>query len=225
MIGKKNSSYSRHQPDPSRRLQNTIKDLQSRLSSTPLCIPSWLYINRDVIPGIQDALDYWSMTVPRERNTTAMLNAHSYKLPSRSPMAFLQNTNVSPEYRAQIENCIKKQRDQIGNMLDTLDPARLAQLGIVRPSDSSPEAAKVFTQRREEVIDTMIKAHMDGTMDGQMSGEQTFYETFKVFMPPPELWDRHPRFEWCVKNVGPDQPFPAKVKKQVSSTDFWSSIG
>jgi hypothetical protein len=107
-------------------------------------------------------------------------------------------------------------------MLDNLDTTTLAQLGLVRPNDSSGDAAKAFAQSREEIIDMMFKAQMDGAMEGQMCGEQVFYETFKVFIPPPKLLDRHPGFERCARM---DEPLSARVKKQVSSPDVRSSSG
>jgi hypothetical protein len=206
-------------------LQITINDLKSRLSASPPNLPSWLYVNKDVIPGLQDALEYWSTTVPRERTTTGMLHAHTYNPPSNTAASILGISNVSPEYRAKLENTMKEKRNKISQMLDGLDNKQLLQLGIIQPGESAEEAKKAISKRKEELVDIMFKADLDGTMEGQMGREQTFYELFKVFIPPLELWSRHPGFEWAKQNNHSEAPPPQKVQKQVCSVDYPVRVG
>jgi hypothetical protein len=197
----------------------------SRLSASPPDLPSWLYVNNDLIPSLQDALEYWSTTVPRERTTSGMLHAHTYSHPSRTAANILSISNVAPEYRAKLENTMKEKRNKIGQMLDGLDSAQLSQLGIIQPGESAEEAKKGISKRKEELVDIMLKADLDGTMEGQMDREQTFYELFKVFIPPLELWSRHPGFERVTQNNHSEAPASQKVQKQVCSLAYSVRVG
>jgi hypothetical protein len=182
----------------SHRLRDTIKSLKSRLAESPPRLPNWLYISHQSIDPIQDTLTYWlNWEYESDCSNPEIFSEHAHDPPSASTKKLVNDTriSISPEYRARIVENFNAQRDAIArDYLEDEDLiAETSVFGFAPRNASASERKKVLEEKREEILDHLYKAVMDGTM----LFEQNWYQNTKVFVPPPALWDRHPSVQGC----------------------------
>ncbi|GBE90098.1 hypothetical protein BKA93DRAFT_457437 [Sparassis latifolia] len=175
------------------RLQNVIKDLQSRLSERPSRFPSWIHVDTEAVPGILEALKVWS-TIADNTNTAQMLAAHHPISAGKSPLDFLDDPKISPAYKQMIEKNLADKRLKATEVVRALPPETLEKMGLVDPGpDATPRQKRLYKECFQGVVDSTLELVFSGT--GTMSVEKMWYDQNKVFLPPPELWSRHPGFE------------------------------
>ncbi|KIM72449.1 hypothetical protein PILCRDRAFT_16127, partial [Piloderma croceum F 1598] len=179
---------------PCNRLYNTMQDIKIRLSKDPPEFPDWLHVNSASIPDIITSLNYWSKLTD-SKTTAGMLRFHVPHTPGTDTnMEILNNPNISPEYRAMLQDSMVAKRQQIGDMLDSMDDSLLRQAGWIEQGQSPAQAREFLTAHREDAIELMLKAQLDGIVTSGMEKEQEWYNTTKTFMPPAEFWNRHPGY-------------------------------
>jgi hypothetical protein len=72
---------------------------------------------------------------------------------------------------------------------------QLRQFGLIDSGETPVQAREFLVTHREESIDLLYKTHLDGNVSARMDKEQEWYNATKTFMPPAELWSRHPGYE------------------------------
>jgi hypothetical protein len=164
-----------------------------RLSETPPRFPKWIHIDQGAINGILNVLDFWS-TVDNKFDTAGMLNHHVLENTTNSLKILEDNPHISPAYRQSIQESLDRKRKKAAAALDKFTDQQMRNVGLTPlPARASPREKEIFAQRREEVINKMIKL-LSGN-SGTMADEKDWYERTKVFLPPTCLWSRHPGFE------------------------------
>lgn len=171
-----------------------MQDLKQRLIESPPRLPDWLHVDSPSIPQIIESLDYW-LNLPNTKTATGMLRAHEPASPSSVNMNILNNPDISPEFRDMLQSGIDGKRQQMGAMLDTLDDAQIAQMGFVEPGAGPAQARALLAEQREAIIDFLIDSEVDGNVAAKTDKEQEWYQIMKTFVPPVELWSRHPGYE------------------------------
>jgi len=196
-----------------------MQDIKVRLSKDPPEFPDWLHINSTSIPDIITSLDYWSKLTD-SKTTAGMLRIHVPHTPGTGTnMEILNNPNISPEYRAMLQDSMVAKRQQIGDMLDSMDDSLLRQAGWIEQGQSPAQAREFLTAHREEAIELILTAQLDGTVTSGMDKEQEWYNTTKTFMPPAELWNRHPGFANFRRFQQGKTKLPKETKTSVSQAD------
>lgn len=72
---------------------------------------------------------------------------------------------------------------------------------------------------REEIINTMLKEKYSGTTFGNMHKEQDWYQFALCYLPPPELWSRHPELE-KFRLLYKEKQISSALKQRVRETCF-----
>lgn len=165
-----------------------------RLSQTPPDFPDWIHIDKGAIVPMLDVLDYWS-NVDRKFNTTTLLNGYELDASDANDiLSLLDNPHISPDYRKAIQASLDNKRKNVAATLDNYTDQQRRELGLITPTArSTKQDREVYAKKREAVIDMMLKLLSTGT--GPMSDEKDWYHQAKVFLPPTNLWSRHPGFE------------------------------
>jgi len=171
-------------------LQDIIVDMKVRLQKHPACLPAWLYVNSDAIPGIVDALDFWSTT---EQSTSQMLRDHA-ECTGPDLSALLNDPLVSPAYKKSIRIGIQAQRREAYNLVNTLSDEEMVRGGFVQPGQSLAQATREVARNKDAIVDRMLEGRKEGTWPCRKQ-EEEWYKITKVFPPPPSLRDRHAGFE------------------------------
>jgi hypothetical protein len=196
-----------------------MQDIKVRLSKDPPEFPDWLHVDSASIADIITSLDYWSKLTD-SKTTAGMLRFHVPHTPGTGTnMEILNNPNISPEYRAKLQDSMVAKRQQIGDMLDSMDDSLLRQAGWIEQGQTPAQAREFLTEHREEAIELMLKAQLDGNVTSGMDKEQEWYNTTKTFMPPAELWNRHPGYANFRRFQQGKTKLPKEVKTSVSQAD------
>lgn len=161
---------------------------------SPPRLPDWLHVNSSTISPIIESLDYWA-NLPDTKTTAGILRVHEPRSSSASNISLLNNPNISPEYRDMLKNSIAAKRQQIGAMLDGMNDAQIRELDFIEPGQTPAQARASLASRREHIIDLLVQSQMDGNLAAKTDKEQEWYQITKTFMPPAELWSRHPGYE------------------------------
>lgn len=172
------------------RLQDIIIDVKARLQKHPASLPAWLYINSDAIPGIVDALDFWSTT---EQSTSHMLRDHA-ECTGSDPSALLSDPLVSPAYKESIRIGLQAQRQELYNLVDTLSDEEMVRGGFVQPGQSLAQARREVARNKDAIVGRMLESRKEGSWPCRKQ-EEEWYKITKVFPPPPSLRGRHAGFE------------------------------
>lgn len=169
------------------RLQKTMKDLRKILTADTLTLPRWIHLDPIALPGILDILDYWTTDVKKDRNISGLLSASGAYGTIDSLKTF---GNLSASYEKMLEEQIARNREGAARMID-MNPSAC---GLRPPtSRSTPEERRLYEKQREVLITKSVEMMME-SRGGDIT-EKTWYDQTKVFIPPPELWSRHPNFE------------------------------
>lgn len=107
----------------------------------------------------------------------------------------LDSPGVAPEFREMFRSGLDQKRKQIAAMIDNLGDAQLAQMGFLEPGATPAQARALLAEQREEIIEDLISAEVDGNVAAKVDREQEWYQITKTFMPPEGLWSRHPGYE------------------------------
>ncbi|KAF7976940.1 hypothetical protein HWV62_5363 [Athelia sp. TMB] len=180
------------------RLHNMMKELKRRLQATPVLLPDWIYVDYNSAANITVGLDFW-LNLVGKRDTASMLQVHTVESPGKqwSSRELMDNPSISPEYRKMLRDGEDHRARIAAAEFDNLTETQRREYGIIDPNhngETVQEAQKYLPQRRKAFMDMRIKERLDGNVPGQMVREQDWYESVKAFVPPPELWSRHPGF-------------------------------
>ncbi|KII91875.1 hypothetical protein PLICRDRAFT_157310 [Plicaturopsis crispa FD-325 SS-3] len=194
------------------RLRAVMLDIKARLlTDTPQLrrLPAWIHVDSESIPALLVIIDKWVSA----RKSTQLTLMHHIVETAGSSMDILDNPAISPEYRERMKSNRDRQRQQISEYIDTLDDAQMRAMGLIQPGETLAQGRNLLNSRREAVIDVMLKAHLDGNVTAKMDSEQKWYETTKAFLPPSELWSRHPGFDKYLRMRGGAKLSAALKKK------------
>ncbi|KAJ7036536.1 hypothetical protein C8F04DRAFT_953716 [Mycena alexandri] len=186
------------------RLARVMEDLKLSLEGVGRKLPSWIHIDSRATSKIIPVLDFWS-SVQRKFSTKATLLAHEMNSP-----------NLAPEYRAQLEARTAGYRTEVMDLLGSMTPAQLRNMGIAPPSQTaSPTEKHEYATRRAKVIESVSTDCVIFVMDnnGNMMFERFWYNVVKAFVPAPILWSRHPGTE-LFRRMG-QGPLPSRVLNKV----------
>ncbi|KAH7922618.1 hypothetical protein BV22DRAFT_1070111 [Leucogyrophana mollusca] len=199
------------------RLLDTIKKLIHLLSenSAPTSLPSWLYVDASSKGPIIDALQYWATETTK--SAAGFLRGHPGEAPDIFSNPILHGPGISSEYKDMLQSGQDRRRTQAAQALDALSMDQLRQFSLIPAGVSDAEGRKLMAQQREELIDALVTLSMDGTSDAQLHHEVEWYKMTKAFVPPPELWPRHPGFEKYSIFKQPRQKFSQKAADMLAS--------
>ncbi|GBE90092.1 hypothetical protein SCP_1801160 [Sparassis crispa] len=204
------------------RLQKVMQDLQQRLNKSPPRLPSWIHVNAEAIPRLLEALQFWA-TVPGTLHTREVLEAHK-PTSWENDMAMLNNPSVSPEYRERALHFHEQKRQDVMSEFQRSGPKRLRQMGIVDPGPgATPAQRQKYEERYQAAVETMMDIAM--TDIGSLSFEKLWYDRTKVFLPPQELWSRHPAFDTYrgLKKLDPQRLVDQNLTLTQSIAQCWKA--
>ncbi|KAL6301519.1 hypothetical protein BKA93DRAFT_796987 [Sparassis latifolia] len=163
------------------RLQITIQNLLRRLSEEPPRLPFWIHVDPASIPRLLEALRFWS-TVHEGLQTKRVLRTHTPESPD-SPLI--------QEYQPNFGEVFSSERQLLVENLRRLDPSQLEEHDVFHPGPNATPLQKwIFEARLDSCARTVLEE------EPPMALERRWYAGTKVFLPPPELWSRHPGFEY-----------------------------
>jgi hypothetical protein len=165
-------------------------NIKTRLHKCPVHLPAWLYVNTEAIPGIIDALDFWSTT---QQSTTRMLRDH-VECTASDGSELLKDPLASSAHKEGFRIGLQAQRQNMYNLVDNLSDEGMVRGGFVRPGQSLEQARQEVARNRDSIVDSMLENQKNGSWPGRKR-EEEWYKITKVFIPPPDLRARHPGFE------------------------------
>ncbi|KAJ6461174.1 hypothetical protein C8R47DRAFT_116012 [Mycena vitilis] len=196
------------------RQQKTIKSLQEQLTVVPPLLPAWLHVNASAIPALQASLTYWlNNTSKTTRGMLAMFPADGG---GSSMVQLLKFPGLSPSYRALIKGKIDAPLRAINGAIDSWGPAQARTFGVDGPGWDDARVMRELAKRREGIAEDLLEEHLSGNAAPKLTGESAWFKATKGFVPPKELWGKHPEMEQWRKNR--KGPYPEEVKAQVKST-------
>ncbi|KAF7985824.1 hypothetical protein HWV62_490 [Athelia sp. TMB] len=178
------------------RLCSTMRDLKRRLSKQPFSFPDWIHVHTSSAVHIIDALNFW-LSLMGKKDVASMLQAHT-PAESLSTTELLNQPGFSSEYRQATLDHMNSIRRSATEAVNRLTEQEMRGLGLIDPDHNGETlraAQKFLPNRRQKLIDRWVKSEMDENSFGHLEGEHTWYTSVKVFLPPAELWSRHPGFE------------------------------
>lgn len=103
-----------------------------------------------------------------------------------------------------VREAMQSQRDDAERSLKTIPDDALRTLGgTMRWRETSiPELRKKVGEEKEEVIDILLMAQFDKNIELGLFPEAEWFRRTLTFIPPPELMERHPGFEYYHKSFG-----------------------
>ena len=149
-----------------------------------------------------ETLEFWLKT---PKSTKRMLKGHKHMSPRCSgqqptlPLGF--NPGANKDFQKAYKEQVDKERNGIRNSLLSAPLKELEELELIPPGLSEEEAREYM----EENMDLYIEAFQAGMMGGRTpSREEVWYLIAKVFLPPPELFKRHPDIDraWVLLKQG-----------------------
>ncbi|KAI0649800.1 hypothetical protein C8Q79DRAFT_923284 [Trametes meyenii] len=197
------------------RLMQVVKDLTTRLSSSPHSIPDFLHVEANSIPPVLDALDYWRRT---QKSTRTMLGCHQYSNPHERWAArdmAIRGGGDRSGLRSELRDRFSEQRSQIETMFRTLPENQLLQLPWMPPEIRTGRDARKFVDSNMDMLVNMIQQM--STTGRVPTHEQAFYEHVKVFFPPPELWGRHPGFKQAWETFMNGEDINQAIERKVTA--------
>ncbi|KAJ6617025.1 hypothetical protein B0H10DRAFT_1914787 [Mycena sp. CBHHK59/15] len=194
-----------------------LEKIMNGLKTDPQ-LPSWIHVDSNAISQINTVIDFWT-SVSERFTAEGALQVHTPTSPA-GVLEVVKMPNISPEFRAITEANIASKRQEVIEMINGMTSAQLARMGLAPPGpNASAEQKRHFAKRREDVVASMMESVMNNV--GNMNFERMWYEEVKIFMPPPELWARHPGVEMFPRMIERTarlaQVFP-KVKAHVNAT-------
>ncbi|KAJ6520693.1 hypothetical protein DFH09DRAFT_1426866 [Mycena vulgaris] len=196
------------------RQQKTIKSLLDRLAAVPPRLPAWLHVSADAIPALCASLAYWADNT--SKTARGMLAMYSNSLDS-SLVQMLKFPGITPAYRAMIQARIDKPLRQINTMIDGWGPKEARAVGFHDPEWSDEIVMEELAERREEIAEMFLEEHLGGNMPPRLSGEAVWFKATHAYVPPKELWARHPEMEQWNKNRR-GVPYSGALKNQLKAT-------
>ncbi|KAJ7609070.1 hypothetical protein FB45DRAFT_945295 [Roridomyces roridus] len=175
------------------RLEGVMQELRKIFKDDVSKLPSWINVNSGAVHKMDAILKLW-LTVPRQWSTESVLSMHAPSSPSDA-LAFLSSAGgVSADYKAHTEGRVASHRQKIEMMIGQMTPQQRRNSGFEPPpKTASAQAKKEFDAQKERMVDMMLANILND--DGNMWMERIWYEEFKSFVPPSELWSRHPGME------------------------------
>jgi hypothetical protein len=208
--------------DVNGRLQRVITLLMSSLSRSPPDLPSWLHVSVDSIPGILDALSYWSTFGPDIMTVRKMQGIRQHN-PNGQHMEVLRNPNVSAAYKQAVELHLRDLKEEIAHVYDSTPPSKRNSIRVGW-AQLGREGARKVRKNREQMIEGMLQMRLEGNGPARMQHERLWYDIAGVFIPPKALWSRHPGFESSSVLKHTDEPIPLDLQKMVSVLTFFFAV-
>jgi len=172
------------------RLRGVIDDTKTRLLKCPVQLPQWLHVNSEAIPDIVAALDYWSTM---ELSTPQILLEHVPSTSGADRSCVIENDEVSPGYILASQERAAANRQGVYDLLDSFTDDHLQCFGYVGPGQTLEEARLQMILKRESIVDRLVENTAYGSWPSRLD-EEAWYRKTKVFLPPQELFGRHPGF-------------------------------
>lgn len=171
-----------------------MNDIKGRLSEKPPRLPDWLHVDTMAVEDIIKAYDYWS-TLKDSKNTPEMLGLHTH-----NAVGFDANSStVPPEAMAAISS---------------MTEPYMRQIGLIHSGETLAHVRNDLPLRLMWILN---QSEANENMAFSMDKEQQWYSVTKAFIPPPELWNRHPGFsEFRQFNQGNNVQFTRPEKNAVS---------
>ncbi|KAJ7483585.1 hypothetical protein FB451DRAFT_1028935 [Mycena latifolia] len=192
------------------RQQKTIKSLLERLAAAPPRLPSWLHVSADAIPALSASLAYW--TGNTTKTTRGMLAMYGVAM-DPSVLQMLKLPGLSPGYRAMLEARIDAPRRAINSMIDAMGPKEARAMGFHDPSWTDEQVMRGLRERRARIEEILLEEHLSGNIAPKLLGESVWFQVTRAFVPPKELWAKHPEIgKWDQNRCG--VPYPDELKTQ-----------
>ncbi|KAJ6580630.1 hypothetical protein B0H19DRAFT_1369180 [Mycena capillaripes] len=198
------------------RQQKTIQSLLVRLAEEPPRLPGWLHVNTTAIPALRASLAYWENNT--SKTAQGMLAAN--KGDSFADMSMLQLVKfpgLSPSYRANLQARIDAPLRAINSVIDGWGPAEARAAGLDDPEWSDKMVMRELAKRRDKIAEIMLEDHLSGNSPPRLNGESAWFKVTRAFIPPKELWGKHPEIEYWNKNRKAE-PYPEALKSQLKAT-------
>lgn len=195
-----------------------MKNTKTRLYERSPRLPDWLHVDLNSAKDIAKSLEYW-LALISIKSADGMLRIHKPNSPSSANLDILNNPNISAEYRNMIQESLEFRRRDVAERVDSMTEEEMRLVGLIDPDENGEtraEAQKFIPERRQRLIDIWVKKEHDGNIAGKMDQEQEWYNTTKVFVPPAELWGRHPGFDKFLRFKTGDTRLSKQEKKLVS---------
>lgn len=126
-------------------------------------------------------------------STTQILLEHIPSTPEANHSFVTENDEVSPEYIATGQERAAANRQMLYDLLDSFTDDHLLCFGYVAPGQTLEEARRQMQLQRESIVDRLVENTAYGSWPSRLD-EEAWYQKTKVFLPPRELWGRHPGF-------------------------------
>ncbi|KDQ51621.1 hypothetical protein JAAARDRAFT_704064 [Jaapia argillacea MUCL 33604] len=164
----------------------TMDDLCSRLSATPTLLPHWLHVDSRCVSPVLKVFQYWN-TLEGKKNCVEMLRHHPFNDLVDSSMT---GTN-SP---ADIIAAKDAKRQEYDRYFDAMTEAKLRELFKIPPTVAPSVARIAIAKIREDMVEKAVEQAMGGSSskEDELWFDKIWYSATKTFLPPPELWSRHP---------------------------------
>lgn len=200
------------------RQQKTIKALLDKLAVVPPRLPSWLYVGAAAIPALRASLTYWVDNT--SKTTQGMLAMFRNEEPNI--IQALKFPGISPSYRAMLQARIDKPLRQINSVIDAWGPNEARGIGVHDPDWSDQRVMQELAKRRKDIAEMLLEEHLSGNAPPKLTGEAVWFQTMHVYVPPKELWAKHPEMEeWKKHKKG--TPYSDAAKTQVRPSIFSES--
>ncbi|KIJ65506.1 hypothetical protein HYDPIDRAFT_130715 [Hydnomerulius pinastri MD-312] len=175
------------------RLQNTMLTLIDFLSKDSFRLPSWIFITSSSKDAIIKTLEYW---LTETRKTAAgILAVHQPERSKDVTNTILSGSFISDEFKDLMHNKVEKRRAQVSAAYDQFTISQMRQFGWIPSDVSDAEAKRLAATQKDQIVDGLLKVHVKGNASIRVDREYDWFKVVKAFLPPPQLWDRHPEFE------------------------------
>ncbi|KAF8958545.1 hypothetical protein BDZ97DRAFT_1906448 [Flammula alnicola] len=175
------------------------RDAESRLLEQPPRLPSWIHVDKNSIKPIIQALDFW-------RN--------DQKITASNVLKGLKYASAADNIRGLIESdypgvreSMQGHREDAERVLAHISDSELVKLAhnMGWPKGQHiKDLRKMLTSKKEEVVNMMMLSKFDKNITLGLTPEAEWYRRVLAFVPPSELLDRHPGFEYFKESLGVD---------------------
>lgn len=168
-----------------------MQDLRLRLSDKPPRMPSWLHVQTNSVSRIIAALDYW---INLNKSVSRALEMHEFSNPIDYTDALMSASSgiINGIHCDIIGGRKENQHAVFSAILKTMPDRELMNAPFVPQGMNVTEARRFVDERHDDIVNSMVRS-FDKVVINCL--EQKWYKETKVFLPPPELMERHPNFD------------------------------
>lgn len=191
-----------------------MRDLKKRLKIRPASLPDWIHVDSTSALHITNALDFW-LGLIGTKDVAGILRFHKIQS-GGSALEAMNDPSISADFRHRLRENTESRRRTVVDSVHGLTEEQMKAIGLIENGENLQDAQKFLPQRRKALVDLWFKQLLDGNFNSQMEGEQEWYESVKAFIPPAELWGRHPGF-LRFRDVKPGRVKLAQKEKKLVS--------